>query len=1052
MGVSPACIAAVVDASGNRLNDGEATDLIRYMEALRKGEEARGNLDGLADRVMALAAQDAERAQIAAAIAKKHAALSAVAYARVLQHAKVLVAQGLTYRKAVLAILEGTVRGVEGGRASVAATSIAYFDRYMQGWNLMLARDPEIAKRMRDPDFGRNVVIEMRELRDGGQPGRTGDQKALALAKVYAEAAETARVDLNRYGATIGRLDGWSPQGHDAMRVIRAGRDEWVDFVLPRLDREKSFGSMNDDLVRQALRDIYDEITLGTSRNALVPDNPGKAGPANLANRLGHSRTLHFADAEAWAGYAERFGSDIHTAMLGHLNRAAKAAGQMQLLGPNPGMTLQRLRLALVEMARTDPKLSQEKRAAQISSLRGGTMMNRAIDSSWAEVSGLNAPPANVTMAQIGTTLRAWQSLSKLGGAVVASITDIPQRALAMTMQGQPMLRAWRENLSDAFSPAKMRSRELREMAAVMHAGVEGMRGQIIAAGMADDAPMGKVHKTLAFFFRIQGMTAWQDWRKAGASWGLARWMGFNADQPLDSVNATYRHILRQHGIDAAEWDVIRATAREVDRDRYVTPDRIAELPLARFAGLAKPALEALDKGLSERTARRAAADAREAQWVKGRTGKLGAAVQRGIAGLQRINKLAEGGRDRRVTELMGRMEELHGRLSDLAEFHDAIAERRAWDPATPDAAPARPESSNTSLSGQADTGGARTFAPKREQYLDAGDPATLAARAEGELRGRLDALRRTIGTINRMAGQAEKTRLSEFLTWWNERQTDLDAFTKQMAERAATRAEQDKADRAAWQPRADAALADARRELEVKLRRFFADEMRFTYIEEDATTRRLKLQGTQSGTVVGEIMRAVAQFKGFPIAFTQRTLGRAIYGQPNRTAMDRLMTGANIGSVIATMTFAGYLTMTLKDLLRGFGPRDPSERETLLAALTQGGGAGILGDFLFAEANRFGGSFASTLAGPVIGGGGESLQKLYLMAREGNVKSGQALSILLQNTPFLNLWYVRPTLDFLVLNALREHLTPGYLSRMDRTRRRDFGQERVVPRSAFEF
>jgi len=1344
MAVTPACVAAVVDASGGRMNDAEATDLIRYMETLRKAEEARGNLDGLADRVMALARQDAERAQIAAAIARKHAALSAVAYARALEHLRGLVAEGLTYRKAVLALLEGTVRDAERGRASVAATSLAYFDRYMQAWNLAIARDPELAKRMRDPDFGRAVVIEMRELRDGGKPGRSGDPKALELAQIYTQASELARVDLNRHGATIGKLDGWSPQGHDGQRVIRVAQHEWIDFILPRLDRERTFGTMDDELVRQALRDIYDEITLGTSRNTLIPENPGKVRPANLANTLGQSRTLHFRDAEAWHGYAERFGSDIHAAMLGHLNKAAKAAAQMQVLGPNPGATLQRLRLALVEMARTDKKLTQVQRAEQISSLRGGTLMNRAIDSSWAEVSGMNAAPGNIRMAQIGTTLRAWQMLARLGGAVVTSITDIPQRSLAMTMQGQPMLQAWRQNFADTFSPGKMKSRKFREMAAVMHAGVEGSRGQIIAAGIAEDAPMGKVHKLTAAFFRIQGLTAWQDWRKAQASWGLARWMGFNADRPLDGINARYRAILRQHGIGAEDWELIRSVAREVEGDRYVTPDRIADIPLAKFAGLAKPALEALDKGLAERTAKRAAADAREAQWVKGRTDKLAETVQRGIAGLQRINQQAEGGRDRRVAELVERLGELQARLSDLAEFQDAIAEGRVWDPpaAPAESAPAAagfdpdiaawragaelpadvaaaearaaelaktptseirtperldlqrqaaravlaervaqiggavaaerravivmgppaagkstvadpiavrlkavvvdsddmkarlpkfeggvgagrvheesavmaetmrqdlsgagvnmvlpivgsgqervatliaelkasgyrvdlvlndlpledaarrnmarfrrtgrlvpmsylmsigdspranymslrakadghaeysnavprgapplyrggtsdllgadatspgggpggdqgarpgrsdaraddpgaaprpgaegeggrvgPRSSNTARSGEAATGGAgRVFSPRSERYLDTGNPAMRAARAEGELRSRTDALRRTIGSINRAAGQAEKTRLSAFLSWWNERQVELDDFARRMDERAAARAEWQKADDAAWQPRADAALADARRDLEVKLRRFFADEMRFAYIETDATSRRLALQGTQGGTVVGEIMRTLAQFKGWPIAFTQRTLGRAIYGQPNRTAMDRLLTGANVGSVVATMMFAGYLTLTLKDLLRGYGPRDPTERQTLLAALVQGGGAGIFGDFLFGQANRFGGSFAATVAGPLVGGVGEDLQKLYLMAREGDVKSGRALGILLQNTPFLNLWYLRPVLDFLVLNALREHLSPGHLSKLDRDRRRDFGQERVLPRSAFDF
>ena len=75
------------------------------------------------------------------------------------------------------------------------------------------------------------------------------------------------------------------------------------------------------------------------------------------------------------------------------------------------------------------------------------------------------------------------------------------------------------------------------------------------------------------------------------------------------------------------------------------------------------------------------------------------------------------------------------------------------------------PRSSNTILSGQAAGGGeGRVFAPRAERYLDSGDPATLAARAEGEVRARLDALRRAIGEVNRAMGRAEQRRLSELL------------------------------------------------------------------------------------------------------------------------------------------------------------------------------------------------------------------------------------------------------------------------------------------------
>jgi hypothetical protein len=48
--------------------------------------------------------------------------------------------------------------------------------------------------------------------------------------------------------------------------------------------------------------------------------------------------------------------------------------------------------------------------------------------------------------------------------------------------------------------------------------------------------------------------------------------------------------------------------------------------------------------------------------------------------------------------------------------------------------------------------------------------------------------------------------------------------------------------------------------------------------------------------------------------------------------------------------TFWGYIAMSAKDMLKGRSPRDPNKKSTLLESFSQGGGAGIYGDFLINE------------------------------------------------------------------------------------------------------
>lgn len=1038
MGVSPDCIAAVRSASGDKLTDQDAADLIRKMEDLRKTEEARGNIDNLDARLRGLAAAEAEKTQIAAALKAKHTAMMVLAYDNALKHINALVGSGLKHDRALLAFLEGTSRHAQGSRHSVAATMLAYRARYLQEFNLAMVRNQDTARLVQNGDkaFGADVVREMQELRAGGEPGKTGNKAARDLAELYAGMAERTRQDLNRLGAPIGRLDGWSPQAHSTERVRRVDADSWIDFVLPRLDQARTFGTMNEALQRQMLRDIYNTITTGVDRNGLGTETTGRVGPANLANSLAHARVLHFADADAWLTYADRFGNgNIHDAMLAHFTAASKAAAQLERLGPNPLITLNRLRATLMRQA---PQAQASVREAL-----DPTKDSNFIASAMAEVQGLTAVPFNLRAAQINSAIRSWQALAKLGGAVVSSVTDLPTRAAALTYQGKPILSAWGENFRQLMQGRG--AGEQRQMAAVLDAGLDGIKSHIIAAGIADDMPMGAMHKITAAFYKWQGMTWWSDAMKAGAGRAIAHEMALHAGKAWDALPTRYRNVLTQQNISPAQWEAIRATAWKAEDGRlYITPDRLEALPRQTLIDLARPDLEAMQQGLGDRLAKRQAADAKEAEWVARRVQVFRDSTTRMVATLQKRNAQGAATADKRVAEMRDRMAELQLRLDDLAEFQAAVAEGRAWQDAAPD--PAGPRSSNTSRSGSAATEGGRVFDPRAERYLDEGQPATLAARAEGELRARLDALRRTIGNINREAGQAEKGRLQDFGDWWNRRQQELDQFTQRMQDRADARAAETAQENATYGDQVDRVLERTRDALELRLRGFFADEMGSGFLEQDLRTRRLMLAGTKPGTDTGELRRYLAQFKGFPVAFTDRVLGRALRGY---TPDERLMQGRHLGSLMAGLLVFGYLAMTAKDFIRGYGPRDPTEPKTWLATLFQSGGLGIYGDFLFGNANRFGNSVLENLAGPTPSAAANVIG-LFQRARDGEAKAGEAFNVILQNTPFLSLWYVRPTLDLLILNSIRESLSPGFIARQQQKRREEFGQERIMPATAF--
>jgi hypothetical protein len=229
--------------------------------------------------------------------------------------------------------------------------------------------------------------------------------------------------------------------------------------------------------------------------------------------------------------------------------------------------------------------------------------------------------------------------------------------------------------------------------------------------------------------------------------------------------------------------------------------------------------------------------------------------------------------------------------------------------------------------------------------------------------------------------------------------------------------------------------LAERRDRLASAYATLVTDRVDHAMVTAGARERALVNMGTERGDPLGESLRFVMQFKSFGIAMVQRSLGKEIYGGGSKlSATMRIM------FLAAQLAGFGYLTMATKDLLQGKNPRDPLALDTVVAALAQGGGMGILGDFAFGEFNRFGRSALATAAGPTFGTA-DDLLELWAKARDtdkmargryGADFAASSLRTAISNTPFASLFWARPAINYLALYPIQESLNPGYLRRME--------------------
>lgn len=186
-----------------------------------------------------------------------------------------------------------------------------------------------------------------------------------------------------------------------------------------------------------------------------------------------------------------------------------------------------------------------------------------------------------------------------------------------------------------------------------------------------------------------------------------------------------------------------------------------------------------------------------------------------------------------------------------------------------------------------------------------------------------------------------------------------------------------------------------------------------------------------QPGTFWGEMKRSAAMLKSFSITYLMLFGGRLW----SEWARSKAAGAAYAATLLATTTLGGAVSLWLKDVAAGRDPRPlVDENGNPLpffgAAFLQGGGFGILSDFLFADINRYGGGFAATLGGPVVGRANDlwnlTVGNLVQLASGDDTNFGRELvRFVAGNVPGNTLWYLRAGYQRVIVDALEHAIDP---------------------------
>lgn len=418
------------------------------------------------------------------------------------------------------------------------------------------------------------------------------------IAELLIEAKETARLNANKSGAFIERLDSHvMSRSWDMDKVKNAAGDRTLDakvhkdsfkkYIAQRLDFEKTFKNASKDTIDELLGDIWTQFSTGVhvkfnsegpkskgGKGGIIPGN--SVGVANIGKRLSKHRTLHFKSPEAEFEVYNKFGAggSVLENTIKSLDRVARDTAIMKKFGPMAEGNLD----YIIESVKKD--IVKENNPKKLQAFE--KMQRVLMKDMWPFISGEADVPGNNVMASWNGIVRNWQSMTKLGAAVLSGLGDVPAYASTHRYFSDRNLGSFFNGMIDAVNAGiggvgKKFTPDQVEMAAELSVFLDGI---IPFVADADDMP-GRVSELTRQFFKFNLLSGWQDRLRIASVSATAHRYAMNIGKNFGELAPGMQAHLRQFGINENDWNFIRKIELRKDAKgrAFLAPESLLDAP-----------------------------------------------------------------------------------------------------------------------------------------------------------------------------------------------------------------------------------------------------------------------------------------------------------------------------------------------------------------------------------------------------------------------------------------------------------------------------------------
>lgn len=201
-----------------------------------------------------------------------------------------------------------------------------------------------------------------------------------------------------------------------------------------------------------------------------------------------------------------------------------------------------------------------------------------------------------------------------------------------------------------------------------------------------------------------------------------------------------------------------------------------------------------------------------------------------------------------------------------------------------------------------------------------------------------------------------------------------------------------------------------------------------------------LQTRYLSSGNLSGErtrgdtthlFMSSVMQFKSFPLQVWRNHFAPSVVRAINGDI-------APFGTLLAQSLFYGTIIVQAKEVIKGKPMHETDDPELYVKAMWQSGFAGLLGDTIFKDPDKYGRNLLAELLGPVPGVSSDLLLRGLGIGKSAFIADEDAdwsglMRAASKTIPLSSLWYARVAFERIVIDTLDATIDDGFYERRAR-------------------